>query len=119
MSLSHKKEWNVVICSIMGGPREYHVKLSQIEKEQQELENYSHCVIIPYNEKVSEKYVKHIYILIFLHFNFDMLIWMFIRHPRKDVGQATEYKFGFQGRAWGCRYILRSFLNHDTRDLQE
>ena len=31
--LSHKKEWNNVICSNMGGLRDYHTKWSQTEKD--------------------------------------------------------------------------------------
>ena len=33
--LGHKKEWNNVICSNMGGPRDYHTKQSESEKERQ------------------------------------------------------------------------------------
>ena len=35
IALSHKKEWNNVICSNMDGPRHYHTKWSQSEKERQ------------------------------------------------------------------------------------
>ena len=31
--LSHKKEWNNAICSNMDGPRDYHTKWSQKEKD--------------------------------------------------------------------------------------
>ena len=31
--LSHKKEWNFAICSNMDGPRDYHTKWSQTEKD--------------------------------------------------------------------------------------
>ena len=33
--LSHKKEWNNAICSNMNGPRDYHTKWSQSERERQ------------------------------------------------------------------------------------
>ena len=33
--LSHKKEWNNVICSNMEGPRDYHTKWSKPERERQ------------------------------------------------------------------------------------
>ena len=33
--LSHNKEWNNVICSNMGGPRDYHTKWSKSERERQ------------------------------------------------------------------------------------
>ena len=33
--LSHKKEWNNVICSNMDGPRDYHTKWSKSERERQ------------------------------------------------------------------------------------
>ena len=35
ISLSHKKEWNNVICSNMDGPRDYHTKWSNSEREGQ------------------------------------------------------------------------------------
>ena len=31
--LSHKKEWNIAICSNMDGPRDYHTEWSQTEKD--------------------------------------------------------------------------------------
>ena len=31
--LSHKKEWNNVICSNMDAPRDYHTEWSQAEKD--------------------------------------------------------------------------------------
>ena len=31
--LRHKKEWNNAICSNMDGPRDYHTKWSQTEKD--------------------------------------------------------------------------------------
>ena len=31
--LNHKKEWNHAICSNMDGPRDYHTKVSQTEKD--------------------------------------------------------------------------------------
>ena len=31
--LSHKKEWNIAICSNMDGPREYHTKWSKSEED--------------------------------------------------------------------------------------
>ena len=33
--LSHTKEWNNAICSNMNGPRDYHTKWSQSERERQ------------------------------------------------------------------------------------
>ena len=33
--LSHKKEWNNAICSCMHGPRNYHTKWSQSDRERQ------------------------------------------------------------------------------------
>ena len=33
--LSHKKEWNNVICSNMDGPRDYHAKWSKLDRERQ------------------------------------------------------------------------------------
>ena len=33
--LSHKKEWNNVICSNMDGPRDYHTTWSQSDRETQ------------------------------------------------------------------------------------
>ena len=33
--LSHKKEWNNVICRNMDGPRNYHTKWSKSERERQ------------------------------------------------------------------------------------
>ena len=33
MLLSHKKEWNNAICSNMDGPRDYHTKWNQSDKE--------------------------------------------------------------------------------------
>ena len=33
--LSHKKEWNNVICSNMDGPRDYHAKWSKSDRERQ------------------------------------------------------------------------------------
>ena len=33
--LSHKKEWNIAICSNIGGPRDYHTKWSKPERERQ------------------------------------------------------------------------------------
>ena len=33
--LSHKKEWNNVICSNMDGPRDYHTKWSKSDRERQ------------------------------------------------------------------------------------
>ena len=33
--LSHKKEWNYAMCSNMGGPRDYHTKSSQSDRERQ------------------------------------------------------------------------------------
>ena len=33
--LSHKKEWNNAICSYTDGPRDYHTKWSQSERERQ------------------------------------------------------------------------------------
>ena len=33
MLLSHKKEWNLSICSNMDGPRGYHVKWSTSDRE--------------------------------------------------------------------------------------
>ena len=33
--LSHKKEWNNAICSNMDGPRDYHTKESQSDRERQ------------------------------------------------------------------------------------
>ena len=33
--LSHKKEWNNVICSSMDGPRDYHSKWSKSQRERQ------------------------------------------------------------------------------------
>ena len=33
--LSHKREWNTVICSNMGGPRDYHTKWSKSGRERQ------------------------------------------------------------------------------------
>ena len=33
--LSHKKEWNNVICINMDGPRDYHTKWSKSERERQ------------------------------------------------------------------------------------
>ena len=33
--LNHKKEWNNAICSNMDGPRDYHTKWSQSERERQ------------------------------------------------------------------------------------
>ena len=33
--LSHRKEWNNAICSNMDGPRNYHTKLSKLDRERQ------------------------------------------------------------------------------------
>ena len=33
--LSHKKEWNNAICSNIDGPRDYHIKWSQLDRERQ------------------------------------------------------------------------------------
>ena len=33
--LSHKKEWNIAICSNMDGPRDYHTKWGKPERERQ------------------------------------------------------------------------------------
>ena len=33
--LSHKKEWNNAICSIMDGPRDYQTKWSKSDRERQ------------------------------------------------------------------------------------
>ena len=33
--LSHKKEWNIVICNNMDGPRDYHTKRSKLDRERQ------------------------------------------------------------------------------------
>ena len=33
--LSHKKEWNNVICSYINGPRDYHTKGSKSDRERQ------------------------------------------------------------------------------------
>ena len=33
--LSHKKEWNIAICSNMDGPRDYHTKWSKPHRERQ------------------------------------------------------------------------------------
>ena len=35
MLLSHKKEWNIAMCSNMDEPRDYHTKWSKSEKERQ------------------------------------------------------------------------------------
>ena len=43
MELVIKKEWNVVICSNMDGPREYHTKWSKSDRERQIL---YHSVIL-------------------------------------------------------------------------
>ena len=33
--LSYKKEWNIVICSNMDGPRDYHTEWSKSDRERQ------------------------------------------------------------------------------------
>ena len=33
--LSHKKEWNNATCSNMDGPRDYHIKWNESERERQ------------------------------------------------------------------------------------
>ena len=33
--LSHKKEWNIGICSKMDGPRDYHAKWRKSDRERQ------------------------------------------------------------------------------------
>ena len=35
--LSYRKEWNNAICNNMGGPRDYHIKLSKWDRERQKL----------------------------------------------------------------------------------
>ena len=35
ISLSHKKEWNLVICDNMNGPRGHYVKWNKLDKERQ------------------------------------------------------------------------------------
>ena len=35
MLLSHKKEWNIFICSNMDGPRDYHTKWSESDRKRQ------------------------------------------------------------------------------------
>ena len=35
--LSHKKAWNIAICSNMDGPRKYHTKWSKSEKDKYDI----------------------------------------------------------------------------------
>ena len=53
--LSHKKEWNNVICSNMDGPRDYHTKWSKSDRERQIL----YAIIYTWNLKNSIN--EHIY----------------------------------------------------------
>ena len=35
IKLSHKKEWNIAVCSYMDGPRDYHTKWSKSGRKRQ------------------------------------------------------------------------------------
>ena len=65
--LSYKQEWNNAICSNMYGPRDYHTKWSQSEREQQTLYNVTYMWNIKYDtnlftkEKQTHRYRRQIY----------------------------------------------------------
>ena len=54
--LSHKKEWNIAICNNMDGPRDYHTKWSESDRERQ----IAYDITYTWNLKIINEFIHKI-----------------------------------------------------------